>query len=176
IHAAKPVHDGGVLHAWNGCDLVLVGIGQIEDQAHVMAGHQTGGAAGLQAIIHRVHHRLQGADQENTHRHRQHGAEGANPVPAQMFENQRCKLHVVNTPLSRWRWTCARAAARGSWVTMMMVLLNSLLKVCIKSRISSALLWSRSPVGSSATSTVGSVTTARAIATLCSCPPESWRG
>jgi hypothetical protein len=35
---------------------------------------------------------------------------------------------------------------------------------------------SRSPVGSSATMIVGSVTIARAIATRCSCPPESCRG
>lgn len=43
-------------------------------------------------------------------------------------------------------------------------------------RISSADLASRSPIGSSATTMVGSVTMARAIATRCSCPPESCRG
>ena len=35
---------------------------------------------------------------------------------------------------------------------------------------------SRLPVGSSARITSGSLTIARAIATRCSCPPESWRG
>ena len=46
----------------------------------------------------------------------------------------------------------------------------------MRARISSALLASRSPVGSSATSTLGSATIARAMATRCSCPPESCRG
>jgi hypothetical protein len=46
---------------------------------------------------------------------------------------------AVSTPFSRWRWLWARSAARGSWVTITIVLLKSLLKVCIRSRISSAL-------------------------------------
>ena len=70
----------------------------------------------------------------------------------------------------------ALAAARGSWVTITMVLWKSRLRVSMRPRISSALFASRSPVGSSATSTCGSVTTARAMATRCSWPPESWRG
>ncbi len=43
----------------------------------------------------------------------------------------------------------ARAAARGSWVTMMMVLPWSRFKISSNSRISSPDLRSRSPVGSS---------------------------
>ena len=35
---------------------------------------------------------------------------------------------------------------------------------------------SRLPVGSSASSTSGSFTSARAMATRCICPPESWFG
>ena len=64
----------------------------------------------------------------------------------------------------------------GSWVTMTIVFLNSSFRRFKSTRISSADLASRSPVGSSATRIVGSDTMARAIATRCSCPPESWRG
>ena len=52
----------------------------------------------------------------------------------------------------------------------------SLLKE-LRSSIISMLFWvSRLPVGSSAKSTRGFVTMARAIATLCCCPPESCAG
>ena len=50
---------------------------------------------------------------------------------------------------------CARSAACGSWVTMTMVLPCSRLSVCSRSRISSPDLRSRSPVGSSQSSSVG---------------------
>src|SRR4030066_260971 len=50
---------------------------------------------------------------------------------------------------------------------MMIVLWDSRLSRSIKSRISLAATLSRSPVGSSATRMVGSVTMARAMATLC---------
>ena len=59
---------------------------------------------------------------------------------------------------------------------MMIVLPRSRLSACSRSRISSPLLRSRSPVGSSHSSSVGSVTIARAIATRCCWPPESSRG
>ena len=42
--------------------------------------------------------------------------------------------------------------------------------------VASAFFASRSPVGSSATTTVGLATMARAMPTRCSWPPESWRG
>ena len=71
---------------------------------------------------------------------------------------------------------CARSAACGSCVTMTIVLPWSRLSVCSRSRISSPALRSRSPVGSSQSSSVGSVTIARAMPTRCSWPPESCRG
>ena len=67
-------------------------------------------------------------------------------------------------------------AARGSWVTMMIVLCDSRFSLSINPRTSSAAFRSRSPVGSSATRIVGSVTMARAMATRCCSPPESWAG
>ena len=57
----------------------------------------------------------------------------------------------TSRPLSRWRIRVARWAAWGSWVTMTIVLWNSRLSDPSRLRISSALLRSRSPVGSSAT-------------------------
>ena len=82
----------------------------------------------------------------------------------------------TSTPLSRWRRALARSAARGSWVTIRMVVFRSETSRPRRSRISSALRRSRSPVGSSHSRKVGSATIARAIATRCSCPPESCRG
>ena len=67
--------------------------------------------------------------------------------------------------------------ARGSWVTITTVLPNSCLQRAQQRRASSsAFRASRSPVGSSATMSSGSVTSARAIATRCCSPPESVRG
>src|SRR5436189_66693 len=69
--------------------------------------------------------------------------------------------------------TKATASERGSWVTITIVLSNCVLSCVSRIRISSADFASKSPVGSSATRMVGSVTIARAMATRCSCPPES---
>ena len=64
----------------------------------------------------------------------------------------------------------------GSCVTRMIVLSRPLRSSPSRSRISSADSASRSPVGSSATISVGSVTIARAMPTRCCWPPESWPG
>ena len=58
-------------------------------------------------------------------------------------------------PLLQVEDATARAAAFGSCVTMMIVLFNWLRRISMSVRISSALLVSRSPVGSSATMSVG---------------------
>ena len=70
----------------------------------------------------------------------------------------------------------ANSAAFGSWVTMITVLPCSRLSSWMRPRISSAVSRSRSPVGSSQTSRVGSATSARAMATRCCWPPESSAG
>ena len=67
----------------------------------------------------------------------------------------------------------ACSAAFGSCVTMMIVLPSSSFSRSSRPRISSAVVRSRSPVGSSATMSVGSVISARAIATRCCWPPDS---
>ena len=61
------------------------------------------------------------------------------------------------------------------WVTINTVV-PQLLILFSNSTISHEVVGSRFPVGSSASNTVGSCTKARAIATRCCSPPESWRG
>ena len=69
----------------------------------------------------------------------------------------------------------ARSAIAGSWVTTTSVSPRRFIP-SISSITSSAEARSRLPVGSSASNTAGSITTARAIATRCRSPPESWSG
>src|SRR5690606_5708197 len=64
----------------------------------------------------------------------------------------------------------------GSWVTIAMVMPRSWFNRSSTSMISTLRALSRLPVGSSATSSDGSVTSARAMATRCCCPPESSDG
>ena len=65
---------------------------------------------------------------------------------------------------------------RGSWVTSSTAQPNSRLNLRNSSNTSAADLLSRFPVGSSASSRAGRVTSARATATRCCWPPESWSG
>jgi len=64
----------------------------------------------------------------------------------------------------------------GSWVTMMTVWPSSRTEVRSKERTSAPVVESRLPVGSSPNTTSGRVRSARATATRCCCPPESWWG
>src|SRR5204862_8156348 len=88
------------------------------------------------------------------------------------------KFHALATraPFSSMTVRAAQDAAFGSCVTITIAFLNSVFSRFRRTRTSSSLFLSRSPVGSSASSSVGSVTIARAIATRFSWPPESWRG
>src|SRR6266404_618041 len=83
---------------------------------------------------------------------------------------------LLNCPLFKYTVREARAEACGSCVTMMMVLPCSRLSAWRRLRISSPDLRSRSPVGSSHSSRVGSVTMARAMPTRCCSPPDRVRG
>ncbi len=64
----------------------------------------------------------------------------------------------------------------GSWVTSTTVTPRSRLSARMVVMISSAVCESRFPVGSSARRMAGSLISARAIATRCCWPPESWLG
>ena len=74
------------------------------------------------------------------------------------------------------RCRSATAAACGSWVTMITVWPNSSTAWRSRPRTSSEACESRLPVGSSANSTAGRCTSARATATRCCWPPESSDG
>jgi hypothetical protein len=72
-------------------------------------------------------------------------------------------------------WRRERAATSSSWVTTSSVMPPALSDSSAAST-SAPDTWSRLPVGSSASSTVGRITIARAIATRWRCPPESCVG
>ena len=82
----------------------------------------------------------------------------------------------MKRPFSSTTRRPATAAARGSCVTITMVLPNSWFSTCSVCRISSDAARSRLPVGSSHRISPVSATMARAIATRCCCPPESCDG
>ena len=67
-------------------------------------------------------------------------------------------------------------ATRASWVTMMMVMPSCALSCSNMLSTSSLVRESRLPVGSSAKISGGWLTSARAMATRCCWPPESWEG
>src|SRR5207249_1956765 len=121
-------------------------------------------------------HRPQRAEEKERDRDREDREEGPPLRAHEIGEDEPEVLQGWSTPLSRWKITCALSAAWGSWVTMRMVFFSSSFRRFKSVRISAAFLASRSPVGSSATRRVGSATIARAMATRCSSPPESWRG
>ena len=72
--------------------------------------------------------------------------------------------------ISIWRWV--RSASLWSWVTRITVT-PSRCSCSNRWMISAPVFWSRLPVGSSARSTAGRLTRARAMATRWRCPPES---
>src|SRR5262249_46048472 len=82
----------------------------------------------------------------------------------------------TRSPLSIRSRRWARAAAVGSWVTIRIVFCNSAHSDSSRSRISRERELSRSPVGSSATISRGSVTRARAMPNSCCSPPDIWPG
>ena len=67
-----------------------------------------------------------------------------------------------------------RSASSGLWVTMITSLSRAI--SFNSSMICTLVSESRAPVGSSAKRMSGSLTRARAMATRCICPPESWLG
>src|SRR4029079_9460086 len=126
--------------------------------------------AGTQRIEHAEH---QEGQQDGDERERE---AQLSPHQVRAHQRQPGKHQLVSRsrrPFSRCSVRLARSAARGSCVTMTMVLPCCLFSACSRSRISSLDLRSRSPVGSSHSSSVGSVTMARAMPTRCSWPPDS---
>jgi anhydro-N-acetylmuramic acid kinase len=87
-----------------------------------------------------------------------------------------CALSDTRRPWESTTTRPARAARAGSWVARARVVPRSRLSVSMRSITCAPLSASRLPVGSSAKSTRGRCTKARASATRCCSPPESWAG
>ena len=119
------------------------------------------------------------AEEEQRHRERAHGEDGADLAPQQVREEQGQELHRqlgedALVEVQRGVGALRRARVVGDHE-------HGLAELAARAspagrRISSALLRSRSPVGSSQSRNVGSATMARAMATRCCCPPDSSRG
>src|SRR3546814_4507876 len=115
------------------------------------------------------------------HRQRQRGDEDADiprsEVAAQLPPRQTQQLHAsTSRPPSSRSTRLQREARCSSWVTSTRVVPASAF-IANSSSITASPVWvSRLPVGSSASSSDGAVTKARASATRCCSPPESWRG
>ena len=82
----------------------------------------------------------------------------------------------ASTPSTRCSVRSVRAASSGSWVTITRLVPTARLSSSIRSNTSPAVRRSRLPVGSSASTQRGAVTSARASATRCRSPPESSPG
>src|SRR5216684_2780869 len=146
------------------------------DQRHGVPGDHPIGGGRFAARVPRREDGAQEHERERRHHRAQHGEEGARLVAQEGVAQRQAGEGHVSNPLSSRRWIFARSAACGSWVTITMVFPSVSLSVVSSPSTSSALLRSRSPVGSSATTICGSAMMARAMATRCCCPPESWRG
>src|SRR5207253_10189316 len=82
---------------------------------------------------------------------------------------------ALSRPSRKVRWRLAYVAMSGSCVTRTIVR-PARLSPCKSASTSTLVRVSRLPVGSSARIIAGSLTRARAIATRCCWPPESWLG
>src|SRR5438477_369194 len=155
------------------------------------------GHARLRSSAH-AHHGDHGAHADDDAQHRQYAAE---LVHAQRADGDPGALPDVHATASSSSCACATEASRGertgssrckrpsrsvstrlakaaissSCVTRTIVM-PWRFSCCKSTRISTLVRVSRFPVGSSASRTAGSLTSARAMATRCCCPPESWLG
>ncbi len=84
-------------------------------------------------------------------------------------------MSLMMCPSSIWIRRCIRAAMAWSWVITMIVVPWALSSSSRSSR-AEPVAESRFPVGSSASTTAGRPTIARATATRCRSPPDSWVG
>ena len=84
--------------------------------------------------------------------------------------------NLVSTPSTRCSVRSVRAARSGSCVTMTRLVPTARFSSSIRSNTCPAVRRSRLPVGSSASTQRGSVTSARASATRCRSPPDSSPG
>src|SRR5439155_771064 len=95
--------------------------------------------------------------------------------PVRLGSESACTSRTMR-PSRSSRVRCPYVAAKVLWVTMMTVSPRCVFNWRRTSRIARPVCESRLPVGSSARTIRGSVTSARAIATRCCSPPESSAG
>src|ERR1041385_184674 len=189
INAAKPVGMRDLFYARDPLDCVRVRQRQRLDNRRPIDDDQAVRAGNINAAAESHFHHGEHSEEKERYGKRSNRKDEADLFTKQIGTNQSKEFHrtppletvcrrsaSTSTPFSRCSVTSARAATTGSCVTINTVFLYSFTSRRIRSMISSALLRSRSPVGSSQSRNVGSETMARAIVTRCSCPPESWRG
>jgi hypothetical protein len=138
----------------------------------------------LDRLLERVEDAAERAEQEQRHGDARHGEERPQRVPEQVHDHELEHHFSLAGPEARLKsigqHALVQVVARGGALGGVRVVRDhddGLLELAVEplrsSSTSSADLRSRSPVGSSASSTWGSLTMARAMATRCSCPPES---
>src|SRR4029079_26728 len=153
------------------------GLGEIDLVDH----HE---AVGSRHVLSRIEGPLeagQHAKNQKRDENRNQHQDGPQLLAKQVFADQQEIVHPTSSfstkwPLSRCRVRRAYCAAAGSCVTITIVLPSSRWRICSVDRISSAVVRSRSPVGSSQSRSLGSETMARVMATRCCWPPDISRG
>src|ERR1700730_522196 len=188
INAAEPVVMSDSFDALDLQNLVAVRKRNHIDQSRAINHHQAISPGQFRTAAERTSHYGEKGEQEERYRERSDRQNQSNLLAEQICKYKSVEFHATpptstplrapstKTPLSRCNVVCARAATRGSCVTISTVLWYLPTSSSMSAMISSALFRSRSPVGSSHSRKVGSETMARAIVTRCSCPPESCRG
>src|SRR6267378_2125633 len=190
VHTAKPVIVGDGLHARDRQDFVPVCDGHGLNQPDAVGNHQAVSAGNFRAAAESALHHSEKHKENQSDGERADGEDQSDFLAKEIGKDEPAKFHAAppamtlcgedlpstRTPFSRWRVVCARVATTGSCVTIKTGLRDFPTSSSMSAMISSALLRSRSPVGSSHRRNVGSETMARAMVTRCSWPPESCRG
>src|SRR6202035_1651897 len=185
VRAAEPVVMRDDFHAGDAQDFVAVRKRDQIDDGRTVDHHQTIGAGYVCAAVEGIAHNGEEHEEKQSDGKGAYRQHQANLFAEQVGEDDVGEFHATppavlncgclrpstSTPFSRCSVVLAREATTGSWVTIKTVLECLPTSSSISAMISSALLRSRSPVGSSHNRKVGSETTARAMVTRCSCPP-----
>src|SRR5262249_48792700 len=118
-----------------------------------------------------------------SHRDRRHGHERTARVAQDIAEGNLDEHHwrgsergAINLPARGTKGSSALEVGCGSWVEKRKLVACSRCTRCIRSMIEAPVWLSRFAVGSSASTSSGSFTNARAMATRCFWPPLNWLG
>ena len=150
----------------------------IAAQDHLPARRNLAGDRAGQAADRRQRHHAQEQADEQQPQAAEPGMQVAPRDPPACPPPQ-CR-HAATSPLN-WPSRIStvrshRAANAGSWVMISRVAPLACCRANSRSMIAVPVAWSRLPVGSSANNIAGSGAMARAIATRCCSPPDSWAG